>query len=69
MDNSAAEKAGLVRSDIITAIDGTAVKDVEALASEISKHKSGDTVTLSIIRDGREKTEVKVTLKNMNEQF
>lgn len=67
--NSAAEKAGIKRSDIITAIDGVKVSTVEELSSEIKKHKSGDTVTLSIIRNGVEKMEIKATLKNYNEQF
>ena len=68
-EGSAAEDAGLRRSDIITAIDGVQVKSVEELSKEIKKHKSGDTVTLSIIRNGIENMEVKATLKNYNEQF
>ena len=67
--DSAAEKAGLQRTDIITAIDGVQVKSVEDLSNEIKKHKSGDSVKLSVIRNGYEQMEVTATLKNYNEQF
>ena len=67
--NSAAEKAGLQVSDIITAIDGTAVADIETLSKEISKHKSNDKITLTIIRNGRQEMTITATLQNQNEQF
>ena len=65
----AAEIAGLMRTDIITSIDGVQVTAIEQLQKEIAKHSSGDTVTLGIIRNGSTPMEVKVTLKNYNEQF
>lgn len=68
-EGSAAEKAGLVRSDIIIGIDGVEARDMETLAAEIAKHKSGDTVTLKIVRNGSMETEVKATLSNLNEEF
>ncbi|MBQ9518616.1 MAG: trypsin-like peptidase domain-containing protein [Firmicutes bacterium] len=68
-EGGAADKAGLRRSDIITAIDGVKVKSVEELSNEIKKHKSGDTVTLSVVRNGIEEMEVKATLKNYNDEF
>lgn len=67
--NSAAEKAGLQASDIITAIDGTAVADIETLSKEISKHKSNDKITLTIIRNGRQEMTITATLQNQNEKF
>lgn len=67
--NSAAEKAGLQVSDIITAINNTAVTDIETLSKEISKHKSNDSVTLTIIRNGSQEMTVTATLQNQNEQF
>lgn len=67
--NSAAENAGLQVSDIITAIDDVAVADIETLSSEISKHKSNDQITLTIIRNGRQEMTVTATLQNLNEQF
>ena len=67
--DSAAENAGIQRTDIITSIDGVTVKSAEELTSEIAKHKSGDTITLGIIRNGYEPMEIKAVLKNLNEQF
>lgn len=70
VDNgSAAEDAGIQRTDIITAIDGVAVKSVDELSAQMNKHKSGDRVKLDIIRNGNQPAQVNVTLKNLNEQF
>lgn len=68
-ENSAAEKAGLQTTDIITGIDGIAVADIDTLSNEISKHKSGDSITLTIIRNGRQQMTITATLQNQNEQF
>ncbi len=67
--NSAAEQAGLQVSDIVTAIDGTAVVNIETLSQQISKHKSGDNINLTIIRNGRQEMTITATLQNQNEQF
>ncbi len=67
--NSAAEKAGLQVSDIITAIDGTPVTKVEELSAQISKHKSGDQIVLTILRNIDQEMTVRATLTNLNEQF
>ena len=67
--DSAAEKAGLQVSDIITAINGTAVADIETLSKEITKHKSGDTINLTIVRNGSQEMTINATLQNQNEQF
>lgn len=53
---------GLQPYDIIYAIDGTTVKNVDALVSVLEQHKSGDRVTLSVWRDG-EDIQVTVTLQ------
>ncbi len=66
---SAAEKAGLQVSDIITAIDGNAVSDVDALSKAISSHKSGDSIQLTVVRDGVREMTVTAVLQNQNEQF
>jgi membrane-associated protease RseP (regulator of RpoE activity) len=50
--DSPADKAGLNRGDIITAVDGTAVSDMHALLNAIKGKKVGDAVKLSITRDG-----------------
>ena len=67
--NSPAEKSGLQVSDIITAVDGQTINSIEELSKIISSHKSNDTITLSVIRNGNQKGEVKATLANSNDQF
>ena len=49
---SGAERAGLVAGDAITAIDRTTVVDVDALGVAILSHKPGDTVTVTVLRNG-----------------
>lgn len=53
---SPAEKAGLKEKDIITKIDGTAIDENNSLTSLIGKHKVGDEVTLTVLRDGKEQS-------------
>ena len=50
---SAAEKAELKVGDIITAIDGTTVSTIDELNNVKNTHSVGDTVTLTIYRDGK----------------
>ncbi|MDB5163552.1 MAG: putative HtrA2 peptidase [Candidatus Saccharibacteria bacterium] len=59
---SPAEKAGLKEKDVITKVDNTAIDDSHSLTSLVGQHSVGDTVTLTIIRDGKQQT-VKVTLE------
>jgi len=56
-----ADQAGIQPGDVITAIDGVPVTDAEQLIVAIRTHAPGDTVTLTIKRDGQE-TDVSVTL-------
>ncbi len=69
---SPAEKAGLrsaeygndavPRADVITAIDGQAVKRIEDVWAVMSEHRPGDTVRLDITREGKPvQVEVKLT--------
>jgi serine protease Do len=51
----------LIGGDIITAVDNTSVASMNDLASAISSHKPGDTISLSIIREGKE-SKLSVTL-------
>ena len=48
-----ADKAGLQRLDVITAVDGQAVKSPDELVSAISNRRAGEAVKLSVIRDGK----------------
>ncbi|MBL7758129.1 MAG: PDZ domain-containing protein [Chitinophagaceae bacterium] len=51
---SAAEKAGLKKGDIITAIDGKKIEDPDDLTKAIRDHKPGDKVSVGFIRDKKE---------------
>lgn len=51
---SAAEKAGLKENDIITKIDDTRIEDPDALSAAIKKHKPGEKVTVTYLRDKKE---------------
>jgi serine protease Do len=52
----AAEKAGLRRGDIITSINGAAVKDTNSLRNEISQMMPGTDVKVALLREGKEQT-------------
>ncbi len=59
---SPADLAGLRENDIILEVNGTKVEDPGAgLTRQISQRKSGETIRLKILRQGKEQT-VKVTL-------
>jgi Do/DeqQ family serine protease len=58
---SAAERAGLQRGDVITALNGAAVGDPNELRNLVAATQPGTDVTLDILRDGREQ-QVKITL-------
>jgi len=57
-----AADGGLVPGDIITAVDGKAVDGVGKLFSRLDDFKVGDTVRLTVIREGKTR-EVAVTLQ------
>jgi S1-C subfamily serine protease len=61
VSGSPAEQAGLQAQDVITAADGTQLSDETALAQIISRHKPGDTLTLTIVRGSQQST-VQATL-------
>jgi putative serine protease PepD len=52
----AAAEAGLKAGDTITAIDGQAVSDSDALASLIASHQVGDTLKITYTRGGASQT-------------
>lgn len=49
-----AEKAGIRKQDVITAIDGQPVKDGDDLVSNISPRRPGSSVRLTYLRDGKQ---------------
>ena len=54
-DYSPAEKAGLKIGDIITKADNKEVKNMDELKAIIAEHKIGDTMSLTVMREGQEK--------------
>jgi serine protease Do len=61
VDDSPAEEAGLEEDDIIIAFDGKVVRDDEDLTDLVQDARPGDTVNLTIVRNGKEQ-QVKVEL-------
>jgi len=56
-----ADKAGVKSGDIITKIDDAAIDQDNSLSALINKHKVGDKLTLTILRNGKEQ-QLSVTL-------
>ena len=52
-NNSSASRAGIKSGDVITAVDGKKVDDVASLHSILYSHKVGDTVNVTVNRNGR----------------
>jgi Do/DeqQ family serine protease len=53
IEGSAAEKAGIVAGDVITSINGRAVRDAAGLRNAIGLLSVGDRVDVSLLRDGK----------------
>ena len=51
-DGAAAAEAGLEVGDIVTAVDGEAVRSIQDLAARIRSYLPGDEVTIDAFRDG-----------------
>lgn len=58
---SPAEKAGIKDKDVITKVNDIEIGSDGALSTLLGEYAPGDTVTLTLLRDGKEQT-VKVTL-------
>ena len=54
ISGSPADKAGLKNKDIITAVNGVKIGSKGSLSSLIGEYKPGDTVQLTVLRDGKE---------------
>jgi Do/DeqQ family serine protease len=50
---SAAERAGLVVGDVITAIDGEPIESAAALRNRVGLTRAGETIRITLLRDGR----------------
>lgn len=62
---SPAAQAGIASNDIITKINGAAVTTYASMISEKNKYNAGETITITIYRDGETK-DVSVTLADGN---
>lgn len=62
-DGSAAEQAGLKIGDIIIGIAGEAITTSKEMNKVMNKYKAGDTITLTIERDG-EDMDIEITLQD-----
>jgi serine protease Do len=51
-----AEKAGLQAGDVITAVNGTTLNGSTTLGTVLGTFKPGDTVTLTVDRNGQTQT-------------
>lgn len=66
---SPAEKAGLKHGDIIVSFNGKKVKNGYEISRLVAETQPGNTVTIKIIRDGREKAlNVKIGVLNQGEK-
>lgn len=61
--NGSAAKAGLMPGDVITKIDGKAIKTEANLSEVIARKRPGDKITITIFREG-ENEDIEVLLKN-----
>ena len=66
--NGPADKAGLKPGDIITTLDGRAIKDGDDLVSEIASRRPGSTIRLGYIRDGKP-SDATVTIGDRDKVF
>jgi serine protease Do len=53
---SPADKAGIRRGDVITSVNGAAVKDSNDLRNNVGQMAPGSTAKLTVVRDGKEQT-------------
>jgi serine protease Do len=53
---SAAEKAGLKKGDIITKIGDRKIESTDDVTDAVRKHKPGDKVSITYLRDGKSQT-------------
>ena len=63
---SPADKAGLRENDILLEIDRVKITEDAPLARAIQKHKVGDSVTLKVLSQGKER-EIKIVLEELKQ--
>lgn len=63
VDGSSADDAGILPDDVIISINGNPTNTTGQLQEEMAKHRPGDTIALTIVRDNKQQI-VNVKLKN-----
>ena len=63
VENSAAEKAGIKKEDVIIKVNDVKVKSAAQLQEQIGRYSPGDKVSITVLRDNKEVT-VSAVLKN-----
>jgi serine protease Do len=53
-EGSPAERAGIRRGDVLLSVEGREVQDMEALRFRIATHAVGQSVSIGLVREGRE---------------
>ena len=61
----AADKAGIKDGDLIVSVDGTPIRGFDELRGLISAHSPGETVTVTVVRDGQ-RIDIDVTLGTLS---
>jgi len=67
-ENSAAAKAGIIKGDVITTVDGEKVDNPDELIEIIQSMEEGDQVKIKLLRDNKKKT-VTATLEKIDHLF
>ena len=66
--NGPADKGGLKAGDIITTVDGRAIKDGDDLVNEIASRRPGSSIRLGYLRDGKS-SDATVTIGDRDKVF
>jgi len=62
MENTAAQRAGIQRGDVIIQVDDIKILSMEQLSNIIRGHETGDSIRITLVRNGKEKKELNVKL-------
>lgn len=65
-EGSPAEAAGIQVGDIVTEYNGKTVMDMDTLVELVNATEIGDTVTIHIVRDGKEGLDLNLTIQDKN---
>ncbi|MDE7121343.1 MAG: trypsin-like peptidase domain-containing protein [Oscillospiraceae bacterium] len=64
---SAAEQAGICQGDVITAVEGTTITNMDELNEAKNQYNAGDTITLTVYRSGQS-LELELTLQEVRQE-